>query len=274
MYHAGFKFDVLDEGFVSVVDYMGNDKAIAEAAWVSTKKNSEDVKDIERIINYMMRNGHTSPFEMCEIKLHVKLPIFVARQWIRHRTANVNEYSGRYSKMPNEFYCPENWHTQSKTNNQGSNKEDVVILEKHLGSKTVTVPEDCFNLYEELLEAGVSKEEARIHLPLSTYTEWFWKIDLHNLFHFLQLRNDPHAQKEIREYAYAIEQIVGAWVPIAYNAYVKKVNRDNFAKKFLWEKGDFYDISDLIKIAIDHLKEEDEYLKPLAEKIINEIDNT
>jgi thymidylate synthase (FAD) len=224
---------VLDRGFVRVVDYMGDDAAIVQAARVSYGLGTRQVREDEGLIRYLMRHRHTTPFEMCEIKLHVKLPIFVARQWIRHRTANVNEYSARYSVLDREFYvpAPEHLAAQSAANRQGRGD----VLEGAEAARTLALLRDeaahAFDRYEELLNEradgtaidparrGLARELARTALPLSTYTQWYWKVDLHNLLHFLALRADAHAQYEIRAYADAMLGIVERWVPLAYRAF-------------------------------------------------------
>lgn len=216
---------VLDHGFVRVVDYMGDDAAITQAARVSYGKGTRSVQNDEGLIRYLMRHWHSTPFEMCEVKLHVKLPVFVARQWIRHRTANVNEYSARYSILDREFYVPAPEHVaaQSSVNNQGrgaalEGDEAARVLET-LKSDA----ERCYDHYEEMIsqegQQGLARELARMNLPASIYTQWYWKVDLHNLFHFLRLRADAHAQYEIRVYAEAIGDIVRDWVPFAYRAF-------------------------------------------------------
>jgi thymidylate synthase (FAD) len=218
----GTEIKVLDQGFVRLVDYMGSDDAIVEAARVSyghgTKKKRED----RGLIRYLLRHQHTTPFEMVEFKFHVKLPIFVARQWIRHRTANVNEYSGRYSVMEDQFYVPpvsEIKH-QSVTNRQGRDEKEV---DPELAGRFVeylnTTHRELYDQYVKFIDAGIAREIARIGLPLSLYTQWYWKIDLHNLLHFLKLRLDTHAQAEIREYAAAMAQMVKAIVPVAWEAF-------------------------------------------------------
>ena len=219
----GNEIKVLDHGFIKVVDYMGTDSAIADAARLSygkgTKKNSND----KGLIRYLMRHDHTSPFEMCEIKFHVKMPIFIARQWIRHRTANVNEYSARYSILEDQFYIMdrESVSLQSTTNNQGrgENITDDKTIDNILG-KCNDLHKLCYSSYEEFLDAGLSREVARNVLPVSVYTQMCWKIDLHNLLHFLRLRADVHAQYEIREYANAMLDVVKMWVPVTYEAFV------------------------------------------------------
>lgn len=224
--------DVLDHGFVRVVDYMGEDAAIVQAARVSYGMGTKGVRKDAALIDYLMRKRHTTPFEMCEVKLHVKLPIFVARQWIRHRMANVNEASARYSILDGEFYIPEldDLATQSSSNGQGRgdvlNDADAIEAQDLIFSSS----NEAYNLYRLLLnidesgnpnDAGacLSRELARMVLPTNIYTQFYWKIDLHNLFHFLSLRADPHAQLEIRRYADVICEIVKAWVPAAYNAF-------------------------------------------------------
>jgi thymidylate synthase (FAD) len=215
---------VLDHGFVRVVDYMGDDAAVVQAARVSygrgTRKTSED----EGLIRYLMRHWHSTPFEMCEIKYHVKLPIFVARQWIRHRTANVNEYSARYSIMDKEFYipAPEHLAAQSADNRQG---RGAVLQGDDAARVLGLLRQDAaqtYAHYEEMLDEdgpGLARELARMNLTLNTYTQWYWKTDLHNLFHFLRLRADAHAQYEIRVYAEAMLETVKAWVPLSYAAF-------------------------------------------------------
>jgi len=225
---------VLDHGFVRVVDYMGDDGAIVQAARVSYGKGTRRVQDDSGLINYLMRHRHTTPFEMCEIKYHVKLPIFVARQWIRHRTANVNEYSGRYSILDKEYYipAPDQLATQSQSNRQGRG----AVLEGEEASQVLEMlrgdAERCYADYEQMLNedregnsidtgrAGLARELARMNLTLNTYTQWYWKIDLHNLLHFLSLRADAHAQYEIRVYAEAMLETLKRWVPITFDAFM------------------------------------------------------
>lgn len=218
----GKEFQCLDKGFVRLVDVMGNDDSIVQAARVSYGSGTKKVHEDRGLIRYLMRHQHTTPFEMVEFKFHVKLPIFVARQWIRHRTANVNEYSGRYSEMKDEFYIPEEQYLrkQSVTNKQGRSDEG---FDSHEASEILTSfqnhADTSYAHYEALLAKGVAREIARIVLPVSNYTEWYWKVDLHNLFHFLRLRLDSHAQYEIRVYAEAMAQIVQSIVPVAYEAF-------------------------------------------------------
>jgi thymidylate synthase (FAD) len=216
------KIDCLDKGFVRLVDFMGSDDAIVQAARVSYGKGTKSVSQDRGLIRYLMRHKHTSPFEMVEFKFHVKLPIFVARQWIRHRTANVNEYSGRYSEMTDEFYVPsiDQIRPQSTMNKQGRGDESFPENEaKQIAEDMNKTQQDLFTKYNNLLEKDLARELARINLPLSNYTEWYWKIDLHNLFHFLRLRIDSHAQFEIRVYGEAIAAIIKEIVPIAYEAF-------------------------------------------------------
>ncbi len=218
----GKPFYVLNDGFVRVVDYMGSDESIVQAARVSygrgTKKRHQD----RGLIRYLMRHQHTTPFEMCEIKFHVRVPMDSWRQWIRHRTANVNEYSTRYSIAIDAAYetAPDAWRLQAMVNRQGS--EGFLDHEKGklLSKKEKELHELSRQIYEERLQLGVAREQARKDLPLCTYTEAYWKIDLHNLLHFLHLRMDEHAQYEIRQYAKTIgEQIVSRWVPLTWEAF-------------------------------------------------------
>jgi thymidylate synthase (FAD) len=215
------EFGVLDRGFVRLVDYMGGDDAIVQAARVSYGEGTKKLQEDRGLIRYLMRHRHTTPFEMVEFKFHVKLPIFVARQWIRHRSANVNEYSGRYSVMKEEFYLPppEEVQKQSKSNKQGRSGDLPEELRAKFLEYLQTSQRESYGKYAEFIQSGVARELARITLPLSLYTEWYWKIDLHNLFHFLKLRMDLHAQKEIRDYAVVMGEIVKAVTPLAYEAF-------------------------------------------------------
>jgi thymidylate synthase (FAD) len=226
---------VLDHGFVRIIDYMGNDAAVVQAARVSYGRGTRKVQEDRGLIRYLMRHHHTTPFEMAEIKLHVKLPIFVARQWIRHRTANVNEYSARYSILDNEFYVPTTEHlaAQSSANRQGRGS----VLEGAEAARVLSLliddGERAYSHYIEMLNEGsdrqprnpnhrgVARELARMNLPVSFYTQWYWKIDLHNLMGFLRLRADAHAQYEIRAYANVILDIMKAWVPITHEAFLE-----------------------------------------------------
>ncbi len=222
---------VLDHGFVRVVDYMGDDAAVVQAARVSYGRGTRKLSDDRGLIRYLMRHLHTTPFEMCEIKFHVKLPIFVARQWIRHRTSSVNEYSARYSILDNEFYAPaaEVLGVQDTKNRQGRGKTmsaaraaEILDILRHDATT-------AYGHYESFLtekqgdsgedEGSLARELARIGLPVSFYTQWYWKVNLHNLLHFLALRMDDHAQYEIRVYAQAIGAMVAAWVPLCWEAF-------------------------------------------------------
>ncbi|MDE5059709.1 FAD-dependent thymidylate synthase [Wolbachia endosymbiont of Drosophila aff. chauvacae BK-2020] len=214
---------VLDHGFIRVVDYMGSDSAIVQAARVSYGKGTKQISQDEALIKYLMRHHHTTPFEMCEIKFHVKLPIFVARQWIRHRTANVNEYSARYSILDNEFYTPkpEQVAKQSDNNKQGSGEAFDPDTSKEIIDSLINDSNLVYSHYEKFIEQGLAREIARTNLMLNYYTQFYWKIDLHNLLHFLKLRADKHAQYEIRVYAEVMLDIIKKWVPLAYNAFVE-----------------------------------------------------
>jgi len=223
--HLYTAYPVLDHGFVRVIDYMGDDAAICQAARVSYGKGTKSVQNDEGLIRYLMRHWHSTPFEMCELKLHVKLPVFVARQWIRHRTANVNEYSARYSILDREFYipAPDKVAAQSEVNNQGRGEvltgaEAAQVLEILKADST-----RAYDNYEAMIsqdgQQGLARELARMNLPANIYTQWYWKVDLHNLFHFLRLRADAHAQYEIRVYADEMCKLVADWVPFAYRAF-------------------------------------------------------
>ena len=212
----------LDHGFVRVVDYMGDDAAVVQAARVSYGKGTRALRDDRGLIRYLLRHRHTTPFEMCELKLHVKLPIFVARQWIRHRMASVNEYSARYSILDREFYLPrpEDLAVQSGSNRQGRGE----VLTAEQGAEVLGLlradAERCYSTYEDLMgRFDLARELARMDLTLNLYTQWYWKIDLHNLLHFLSLRLDAHAQLEIRVYAEAIASFVRDWVPHTWEAF-------------------------------------------------------
>jgi len=225
---------ILDHGFIRVIDYMGDDTSIVQAARVSYGKGTKKVSTDSGLIKYLMRHWHSTPFEMCEIKYHIKLPIFIARQWIRHRTANVNEYSARYSILDKEFYLPSPKHlaAQSKNNRQGRGD----VLEGQQAKKVLDLlkndAEQTYNNYETMLNEkydgtvidentnGLARELARMNLTLNTYTQWYWKTDLLNLMNFLRLRADHHAQYEIRTYADAMLETVKKWVPITYEAFM------------------------------------------------------
>lgn len=233
----GKQFPVLDKGFVRVVDYMGNDEAIVQAARISYGKGTKSLSEDESLIRYLLRHSHTTPFEMCELKLHIRIPMDAWRQFIRHRTANVNEYSTRYSEAIDDKQrtLPDAWRLQSKTNKQGSAKDNVSEFPvgfqpsvphsgikdagEYLSNREADFHAEAEILYQERLLLGVAKEVARKDLPLSTYTEAYWKCDLHNILHFLSLRMDKHAQKEIRDYANVMGEIVELWCPLAWKAF-------------------------------------------------------
>jgi thymidylate synthase (FAD) len=218
----GIPFRLLDDGFVRVLDYMGSDESIVQAARVSYGRGTKRVQDDRALIRYLMRHRHTTPFEMCEIKLHIRVPMDCWRQWIRHRTANVNEYSTRYSVAIDSAQSTRSneWRVQSPTNKQGSAGTLSDDIGEILSNREAELHELSRKIYDERLAAGVAREQARKDLPLSTYTEAYWKIDLHNLLHFLALRMDLHAQHEIRMYATLIgEQIVQAWCPLVWEAF-------------------------------------------------------
>ncbi|WP_010139921.1 FAD-dependent thymidylate synthase [Oceanicola sp. S124] len=224
--HLYKAYPVLDHGFVRVVDYMGDDAAICQAARVSYGRGTKSVQNDEGLIRYLMRHWHSTPFEMCELKLHVKLPVFVARQWIRHRTANVNEYSARYSILDREFYipAPEHLAAQSVVNNQGrgealTGEEAARVLEYLKADSSRAYDHYAEMISQEDGQQGLARELARMNLPANVYTQWYWKVDLHNLLHFLRLRADAHAQYEIRVYAEEICKLVADWVPFAYKAF-------------------------------------------------------
>ncbi|MBM3604093.1 MAG: FAD-dependent thymidylate synthase [Alphaproteobacteria bacterium] len=223
--HLYVAHPVLDHGLVRVIDYMGDDSAICQAARVSYGKGTKSVQNDEGLIRYLMRHWHSTPFEMCEVKFHVKLPVFVARQWIRHRMANVNEYSARYSILDREFYipAPEHLAAQSSQNNQGRGE----VLQGDEAQRVLDLLRDdamrSYDNYEAMLsqdgQQGLARELARMNLPANIYTQWYWKTDLHNLLHFLRLRADSHAQYEIRAYAEVMCDITRDWVPAAFGAF-------------------------------------------------------
>ena len=217
----GNEIKVLDHGFIRVVDYMGDDAAVVQAARVSYGKGTKSVSEDAGLINYLMRHKHSTPFEMCEIKLHVKLPIFVARQWIRHRTGSFNEYSARYSVLEDEFYIPsnENLGLQSASNKQEREGRLYETMANQVIFNIIEHSQEAYILYTNMLEEGVAREIARMVLPLNIYSQWYWKVDLKNLLDFLNLRTDPHAQYEIRVYADEIEKILSHWLPMTYSAY-------------------------------------------------------
>ena len=240
----------LDYGFVRVIDYMGNDSSVVQAARVSYGSGTKKINADIALINYLMAHKHTTPFEMCELKLHIKLPIFIARQWVRHRTASINEYSARYSILEDEFYIPKAEHLspQSKINHQGRNSENPLSATEQQEVLDILIKDSkhCYDNYLHLInqnsngetidenKQGLARELARMNLTLNCYTQWYWKINLHNLLHFLKLRADSHAQYEIRVYAEIILDIVKKWVPHSYNAFVNyQQNSKNFSQNAL-----------------------------------------
>ncbi len=227
-------FKALDHGFVRVIDYMGDDSSIVQAARVSYGKGTKKLNQDKSLINYLLSHRHSTPFEMNEIKFHIKLPIFVARQWIRHRTANVNEYSARYSILDREFYIPNSTQLkpQSKSNNQGrsgeldkNEKKIYMDILKENSKKSFKSYNFLLNQRDDEVDSdnerrGLARELSRMVLPLNSYTQWYWKIDLHNLMHFLALRFDDHAQYEIRVFAQIMMEIMKKWVPLTYEAFI------------------------------------------------------
>jgi thymidylate synthase (FAD) len=230
----GQEFKLLDHGFIRLIDYMGDDAAIVQAARVSYGVGTKTVNEDRGLIRYLMKHKHTSPFEMCEIKFHIKLPMFIARQWVRHRTASINEYSARYSVLSKEFYIPEkeNMAIQAKNNKQG---RGAVLEENQAAHVSEMLRQDAnqvYETYEKLLatDINLAREIARTNLSINYYTEWYWKIDLHNLLHFLRLRMHSHAQYEIRVYAEKIAEIVKEWCPLAFEAFEDyAINSVNFS---------------------------------------------
>lgn len=237
-------FNVLDHGLIRVIDYMGTDQSIVDAARISYGKGTTLKSDDKGLINYLMRHHHTTPFEMCEIKLYIKCPIFVARQWMRHRTASINEYSARYSEVNDDLYIPKSDHVKAQ---HASNRQmsGVALSDVEIDCFLDDLESGCKRQYTDYKIAlnngnGVSRETARIGLTLNTYTEFVWKIDLHNLLHFLMLRMDLHAQYEIRVYADAIAEIIKAWCPLAYEAFEKyRLNSVTFSEYEFKEITDF-----------------------------------
>ena len=220
------RLDVLDHGFVRLVDYLGGDARIVQSARVSYGEGTRNVREDAALIDYLLRHAHTSPFEQVVLTFHLKMPIFVARQWMRHRTARANEISGRYSVLPNEFYLPDpdQLRPQSRRNKQGRADEAVPPeLQTRVLDLLRGLQDRAYGEYESILEDGLARELARIHLPLSLYTEMYWQIDLHNLMHFLRLRMDAHAQYEIRAYGEALARCARAVAPLAYEAFEEHV---------------------------------------------------
>ena len=264
----GWQFPVLDKGFIRAVDYMGDESSILQAARVSYGSGTKSTRQDKQLLDYLLRNNHASPFEMPHIRLHVKLPIFVARQWIRHRLVNLNEYSARYSVITDDFYEPEEYRLQDDVNKQGSNgvHPDSKIIAEVIKQKN----EEIYKYYLLLLEKGVSREMARTILPTSIYTEWYWQIDLRNLLGFLRLRDDHHAQLEIREYAKIISDIVKMWLPNVYDSYINHIKESvTFSKNELTHLRQLLDETALAKL--DDLRcidaEQNKILKRVNKKI-------
>lgn len=211
----------LDHGLVRLVDSMGDDASIVQAARVSYGDGTKTVREDNKLIDYLVRNKHTSPLEMVEFKFHIKAPLFVARQWMRHRTASINECSARYSVLPNCYYVPDLQHInpQSDKNKQCRDQEAAILVSDHIAEQIAHSSEQSYRVYESMLRVGVARELARMVLPVNFYTEWYWKIDLHNLLHFLRLRMHEHAQYEIRVYAEAIAEMVKDITPAAYASF-------------------------------------------------------
>lgn len=264
----------LDKGFVRLVDYMGNDEAVVQAARVSYGKGTKKISEDKGLIRYLLRHTHTTPFEMVEFKFHCKMPIFVARQWIRHRTANVNEYSARYSQLKDDFYLPEEsaLNKQDAVNKQGRAEELSADEKKKILINLTESYKTEFEKYEEFLKIGLAREVARINLPLATYTEWYWKIDLHNLMHFLKLRLDSHAQYEIRVFAEAMAKIVKDTVPLCYEAFedyaLESMNLSKLEKNFIaqhqWPVTK--DVAELrLQVFFNNKREADECMAKLKE---------
>lgn len=218
----GKKFNVLDDGFIRVIDYMGDDSSIVQAARISYGDGTKKINEDRGLIRYLMRHRHTTPFEMCSLKIHVRVPMDVWRQWIRHRTASVNEYSTRYSVAIDSMKKtkPDEWRLQSSINKQGSEPGTFTPASRELTEEESELHDKITSVYRRRIQAGVAREQARKDLPLSTHTEAYWKMDLHNLLHFLSLRIDSHAQQEIRSYANIIgNEIVAKWVPMTWEAF-------------------------------------------------------
>lgn len=216
---------VLDKGFVRLVDYMGGDQRIVQSARVSYGEGTKTVRQDRALIHYLIKHWHTSPFEQVQLTFHCKMPIFIARQWIRHRTARLNEISGRYSIMKDEFYVPEPAQVSFQSTNNKQGRSDSLPLDEAMAiiAQMEQEQKDAYADYTGLIDKGVARELARTNLPLSLYTEWYWQIDLHNLFHFIRLRIDPHAQYEIRVYAEALAKCAKAVAPFAYEAFEEHI---------------------------------------------------
>lgn len=236
------EFKILDKGELKLLDCMGSDSDIADSARVSYGKGTKAVSDDRNLLRYLMRNYHTSPFEMAELKFYIKAPIFIARQWVRHRVASWNEISGRYSVIGDDIYTPKELRLQSKDNKQGSSKETIKYDIQSYDKSTTE--------YQSLVNKDVAREQARIVLPLATYTEWIWKVDLHNLLHFLKLRLHSHAQQEFREYSKCIAKIVEKLFPITWEAFCDyRLNNTDFSSQE----------TEMIKLLLDNLPKDKNY---------------
>jgi len=265
------EFKVLDNGFVRLVDYLGGDARIVQAARVSYGEGTRSFRQDSALIDYLLRNEHTSPFEQVILTFHAKMPIFVARQWVRHRMARLNEISGRYSVLKDEFYLPEGAHIalQSEDNKQGRSDEPMSEeLQERIRTQLADEQRRAYSSYQELLETGLARELARINLPLSAYTEWYWQIDLHNLFHFLRLRMDPHAQYEIREYARVMFELAERVCPAACASF-----REHVMGSFTLSNSEFAVISEVLgganrEEALERIREiaQQQGLKPRAQE--------
>jgi len=269
----GHQFPVHNLGHVRVIDYMGDDNAIVQMARVSYGEGTKTVNEDRGLIRYLMAHRHTSPFEGCVVKLHLKMPIFVARQWVRHRTASMNEYSGRYSEMKDECYLPDLDYilAQSKTNKQGSAGELDQEFKERFREVFENDQKEIFSHYKEAIVMDVAREMARINLPLSTYTEFYWQMNLHNLLHFCSLRSDPHAQREIRDFSDIIlHEIIKAWVPHTYEAFMEYVmNAQSFSATELsimkdMLAGEVYEPQQLPSWANLSKREQEAFLKKVA----------
>jgi len=249
-YHYGDHLPVHDHGYVSLLEIMGSDKAIVDAARISYDNKGKSAD--RALIRYLLRHGHTTPFEMAVLKFELKMPIFVARQWIRHRTASINEMSARYTELPDEMFVPEVLAIQDPNNKQGRSDD---LPEQDLSSVILGSNDSSYRDYKFLLDAGVTRELARGVLPLNIYTKFIWKMDLHNLMHFLKLRLDPHAQKEIRDFAEVIEKLVNLKFPVAYEAFVDYV-RDAYTCSRMEVR--------LLGELIEHFEDDDESLDRLC----------
>ncbi len=262
----GKEHKVLDQGFIRLVDYMGKDGSLVRAARTSYGKGTKKASEDRTLIRYLVRKKHTTPVEFVETIWHAKMPIFVARQWVRHRTASINEYSGRYSIMPDEFFIPEleRIQAQSKLNRQGSGDTLPLETQQKVRDLLVSDANQVFDHYNKIQEDGVARELARIGLPLSTYTQWYWKMDLHNLFHFLKLRIDPHAQEEIRKYAIKMGEITKKSFPVAYEAFedyiLNAVNLSTLEQTAMMDIMQGIDINQVAKYRFKNKFERQEFL--------------